>query len=99
MPRDLSEMTLDELRALPEFEPFDRLTVKVQPDGTATHPNGRVLRGLTVGVNVSFPVVNEVQAAYYVSGDTPMCWQDADGVTWTPVKLTTGEWRRQRLAT
>lgn len=92
--KDIADMTIEELNALPEYG-FGKLTVKFAEDGTATLPNGRVIRG-TPGHYINIPYRPDVQAAYWVGDKTPLGWHDNQGVWWRPVKLVTGEWRKER---
>jgi hypothetical protein len=98
MPKELHEMTVDELNALPVYEMFGQTRYKVGEDGKVTLANGRILQGLTPGNWLTVPNRQEIAGAYWVSSDkTPLCWRDADGVVWRPVKLAaTGEWRKER---
>jgi hypothetical protein len=96
MTKELHEMTADELNALPEFQPFGQERFKVGNDGTVTLPNGRVLQGLTPGNWLNIPNRQEIQGAYWVGDKMPLGWRDAAGEFWRPVKLMTGEWRKER---
>lgn len=92
--KDLADMTLDELNALPVYEPFGRDTYPVQPDGTVTLPDGRVLRGL-VGAHVHIPRMQDRIKAMFTGPKTPLCWGDEFGNVWMPV-LTDDGYKRTR---
>lgn len=92
--KDIADMTIDELNALPEYRMFGADVYPVQTDGTVTLPDGRVLRGL-VGKLLNVPRREEVATVYWASDQAPIFWRDAAGVYWRPVKLVTGEWRKE----
>lgn len=87
-----ADMTLDELNALPVFEPFGRDTYPVV-DGTVTLPDGRVLRGL-VGTHLHVPRQQDQIRAMFVSDSTPLVWRDEDGESWDLVQTQDGPKRR-----
>jgi hypothetical protein len=95
--KDISEMTLDELNALPVYHEFGKTMHKVDGDGTVTLPSGRVLHGLTPGHYVSITHKQNIAGAYWAGPNTPLCWRDADGVLWRLVKLISGEWMRAQV--
>lgn len=92
--KELSEMTLDELDALPE-EPFcDALELPVV-NGSATLPSGKVIGGgMLVGSFVTVPVARPARAMAFKAND-PAFWSDEDGRIWRPV-ITDRGWAKQR---
>lgn len=93
--KDIADMTIDELNALPIFQEFASISYDVRPDGTVALPNGTVLRGLA-GKQVSIPYHTGGRQCFFAGPQTPLCWRDAEGGYWRPVKLVSGEWRRER---
>jgi hypothetical protein len=96
MAKDIAEMTLDELNALPVYQQFSAIDYTVQSDGTVTLPDGRVLSELTPGHTIRIPYETGGRAAFFAGPKTPLAWSDANGEMWTPVKLKDGTWRKER---
>ena len=94
MSKSINEYTLDELRQLLVYEPFGRDIYPVQPDGTVTLPNGRVLRGL-VGKWLNVPRVQDRIRAMWVDERTPLYWSDENGNLWSLVQTNAGEYKRR----
>lgn len=97
MAKSINDYTLDELRQLPIYEPFGRDTYPVQPDGTVTLPDGRVLRGL-IGSHIHIPRMQDRIRATWVDDDTPIYWADEHGEMWTLVETNAGEYKRRHIA-
>lgn len=94
--KDISEMTVDELNALPEYQEFYAVQYAVRDDGTVALPNGTTVRGLTPGALLNIPHQAAQVAAYFVEDTTPLMWKDETGEFWSPVKLLNGNWMKRR---
>jgi hypothetical protein len=93
----LADMTIEECKELPLFEPFGYDEYAVEPDGTVTLKDGRVFRGLTVGSNVRVPRMQDAIRVMWYDASTPIYWTDEHGEIWTVVETNAGEYKRRRV--
>jgi hypothetical protein len=77
MSKKLSEMTIDELRALPVYEHITYDVYVVRQDGTVKLPNGRIIRGLR-GTTLRVPRMQRGYCMLY-GPDDPVFWWDEKG--------------------
>jgi hypothetical protein len=83
----VSVKTADELMALPVFNGYGQDRYEVQPDGTVTLPDGRVIRGLT-GKYLTVPKIGDQMMA--MSLDDFYSWVCANGDCWHTVMTRDG---------
>jgi hypothetical protein len=93
MTKELDELSIDELNALPEVPHFGRDTYPVV-NGEARLRDGRVLTGL-VGTHVHVPVARR-SGSYAFKPSDPAFWVDNEGHYWRPVYDEYGNLGKQR---
>jgi hypothetical protein len=96
MSKKLSEMTIDELRALPVYEMFGREACTIREDGTIQRSNGDIHKvSGRPGDTIMVPTVNRTYCALYGPNDPIFWWDEKGEDAWCAVKTPDGLARRR----